>query len=238
MHLIRGWSWKKKSFENSFEHFQEETKSPSTPTNDEKLNTFIKFKEYKINCKIGTPGQKDRLTFSSSIFQINNGLKRGYSEHEICDAVIKSIAPDVGLRTYLEGKDNLNLKTLSRILRSHSKEPNATSLFTELSNDKQLPSESPQEFVVRIMSLRQKILFVSKEDSCGYSETFVQNCYLHAVLVGLRNDNNWNEFCPLLKNSMLSDEDILENLMLATSDEQEHFQNSNKKDINSIYKVI
>ena len=37
---------------------------------------------------------------------------------------------------------------------------------------------------------------------------------------------------------MLSDEDILENLMLATSDEQEHFQNSNKKDINSIYKLI
>ena len=238
MHLIRGWSWKKKSFENNFEHFQEETKSPSTPTNDEKLNTFIKFKEYKINGKIGTPGQKDRLTFLSLIFQINNGLKKGYSEHEICDAVIKSIAPDVGLRTYLEGKDNLNLKTLSRILRSHFKEPNATSLFTELSNDKQRPSESAQEFVVRIMSLRQKILFISKEDSCGYSEAFVQDCYLHAVLVGLRNNNNWNEFCPLLKNSMLSDEDTLENLMLATSDEQEHSQNFNKKDINSIYKLI
>ena len=37
---------------------------------------------------------------------------------------------------------------------------------------------------------------------------------------------------------MLSDEDTLENLMLATSDEQEHSQNFNKKDINSIYKLI
>ena len=104
----------KNGFENSFEHFQEETKSPSTLTNDEKLHTFIKFKEYKINGKIGTPRQKDRLNFSSLIFQINKTLKKGYSEHEICDAVIKSIAPDLALRIYLEGKDNLNLKALAR----------------------------------------------------------------------------------------------------------------------------
>ena len=95
------------------------------------MHTFIKFKEYKINGKIGTPGQKDRLNFSSLIFQINNGLKKEYGEHETCDAVIKCIAPDLAFRTYLVGKDNLNLKTLSRILRSHFKEPNAASLFTE-----------------------------------------------------------------------------------------------------------
>ena len=222
----------KNSFENSFEHFQEETKSTSTPTNDEKLHTFIKFKEYKINGKIGTPGQKDRLTFSSLIFQINDRLKKGYSEHEICDAFIKSIAPDLALRTYLEGKDNLNLKTLRRILRSHFKEPNATSLLTELNNNKQLPSESPQEFVLRVMSLRQETLFISKEDYCGYSEALVQDRFLHAILVGLRNDNIRNELRPLLKKSILSDEDILENLMLATPDEQEHFQNFNKKGVN------
>ena len=117
------------------------------------MNTFIKLKEYKINGKIGTPRQKDRLTFPSLIFQINNALKKGYGKHEICDAVIKSIAPDLALRTYLEEKDNLNSKTLSRILRSHFKEPNATSLFSELSNSKQLSSESAKEFVVRLMSL-------------------------------------------------------------------------------------
>ena len=177
----------KNSFENSFEHFQEETKSASTPTNDKKLHTFIKFKEYKINGKIATPGQKDRLAFSSLIFQINDRLKNRYSEHEICDAVIQSIAPDLALRTNLEGKDNFNLKTLRRILRSHFKEPNATSLFTELSNSKQLCSELAQEFVLRVMSLRQKILFISKEDFCGYSEALVQDRFLHAVLVGLRN---------------------------------------------------
>ena len=82
------------------------------------------------------------------------------------------------------------------------------------------------------MSLRQKILFVSKEDNCGYSETLVQYRFFHIILVGLRNDNIRNELHPLPKNSIFSDEDIIENLMLATSDEQEHFKNFNKKNIN------
>ena len=87
------------------------------------------------------------------------------------------------------------------------------------------------------MSLRQKILFVSKKDNCGYSETLVQDRFLHTILVGLRNDNIRNELHPLPKNSILSDGDIVENLMLATSDAQEHFNNFNKKknvNINSI----
>ena len=102
----KGMDLNKNSFEKSFEHFHEEIKSPLTT--DEKLHTFIKFKEYNINGKIDTPGQKDRLTFSSLIFQTNNGLKKGYSEHKIYDVVIKSVAPDLALRTYLEGKDNFN----------------------------------------------------------------------------------------------------------------------------------
>ena len=86
------------------------------------------------------------------------------------------------------------------------------------------------------MSLRQKMLFMSKEDNCGYSEALVQGCFLNTILGGLRNDNVRNELRPLLKNIILTDEDILENLMLAMYDEQEHFQNVNKKReyINSI----
>ena len=58
--------------------------------------------------------------------------------------------------------------------------------------------------------------------------------FLHAILVELRKDNIRNELRSLLKYSILSDEGILKNLMLAISDEQEHFENFNKKrvDIN------
>ena len=67
------------------------------------------------------------------------------------------------------------------------------------------------------MSLQHKILFISKEDNCGCSEALVQNRFLHTMLVGLRNNNIRNELCPLLKNNILSDEDILKNRMLATN---------------------
>ena len=66
---------------------------------------------------------------------------------------------------------------MSSILRFHFKEPSATSLFTGLSNSKQLVSESAQEFVVRLMSLRQNMLFISKEDNCGYSEALVRDFF-------------------------------------------------------------
>ena len=45
----------KKNFNNSFEQFQRGT--PKTETFDN-YQTFVQFKEFKINGKIGTPGQK------------------------------------------------------------------------------------------------------------------------------------------------------------------------------------
>ena len=53
--------------------------------------------------------KKDKLPFSSLIFQIQNELKKDCSDGEICDAIVKNIAPDLPLRTYLEGKADLNL---------------------------------------------------------------------------------------------------------------------------------
>ena len=70
---------------------------------------------------------------------------------------------------------------MSKVLRYHFGEPNATALFNELGNPKQMPTETAQEFVIRIMSLRQKVLFVSNEDKCGYNTSLIQG--------RLRNDN-------------------------------------------------
>ena len=45
--------------------------------------------------------QKDRLSFSSLIHQIENGLNNDYTEDEIKEAVIKAINPALSLRSYL-----------------------------------------------------------------------------------------------------------------------------------------
>ena len=41
-----------------------------------------------ISGQIGEPGQKDKLTYVSLTYQIDSGLERGYSDKDICDAVI------------------------------------------------------------------------------------------------------------------------------------------------------
>ena len=51
------------SFWNSFEHLQEESKSPLVLINNDELHIFIKFKEYKINEKTGALGQKRQTDF-------------------------------------------------------------------------------------------------------------------------------------------------------------------------------
>ena len=75
-------------------------------------------KDLKISGSIGLPGQKDKITFSSLAYQIENALKKGYKDSEICEAVVRSISPDLQLRGFLEGKSDLTLQNLHRILRS------------------------------------------------------------------------------------------------------------------------
>lgn len=110
-------------------------------------------KDYKISGQIGEPGKKDRLTFSSLARQIENGLSKGYPESEIVAAVI---------RANLEGKSDLSLPTLRRILRSHYQEKSATELYKQLTTEVQVNKETPQNFLIRVMDLRQKILFASQ----------------------------------------------------------------------------
>ena len=61
----------------------------------------------------------------------------------------------------------------------------------------------------------------------------MQNKFLNAILTGLRHDKKRHELRPLLKNSLLTDEDILENIVLATADEREHSNKFKGKQINT-----
>ena len=79
-------------------------------------------RDFKISGQIGDVSQKDRLSFSSLIHQVENGLNRGYKEKEVIEAVIKAINPALRLRSYLEGKPDLTLAKVRRILRSHYQE--------------------------------------------------------------------------------------------------------------------
>lgn len=97
-------------------------------TSQRQIAPAIWQKDLKISGLIGEPGQKDRLSFFSLARQIESGLNKGYLEQDIMDSVIRAITPGLQLRSYLEGKADLTLPTLRRILRSHYQEKNATEL--------------------------------------------------------------------------------------------------------------
>lgn len=186
-------------------------------------------REFKISGQIGEPGQRDKLSFSSLAHQIENGIKKNFPEHEIVHAVIKAISPGMQLRSYLEGRTNLTLPTLRRILRSHYQERGATELYKQLMAEVQDSKETPQTFLIRVLDLRQKILFASQEaeSSLKYDPVLVQNMFLHTILTGLHNDYIRSDLKPYLQQSDVSDELLLEKLNIACMTEAER-QNKKK----------
>ena len=64
--------------------------------------------------------------------------------------------------------------------------------FTDnLTSAAQEPCETPQQFLVRVMDLRQKIIFASQdsESEMNYDISFVQNMFLHALMTDFSEDN-------------------------------------------------
>ena len=97
------------------------TETPTKPkkcmkTEDLSSSSFLR-REFKISGQIGEPGQADKLTFVSLTHQIDSGIKRGYKETEIVDAVIRAISLHSSLRSYVETLKDLSLPKLRKILR-------------------------------------------------------------------------------------------------------------------------
>ena len=119
--------------------------------------------------------------------QIDAGLKAGYKENEIIDAVIRAVSPSLQLRSYLEMIQDLTLTHLHLIMKAHFKQKSGTELYQELSNLRQETNETPQDFLVRAMSLRQQIIFVSSasDSPIKYEPSLVQSLFLQVLETGL-----------------------------------------------------
>ena len=85
-------------------------------------------KDFRIHGQIGAPGQADKLIFQSLIRQVGDGLKKKYKPSEVINGVIRAISY-MPLREMLEGRQNLTLAELRRILRSHFNEKDALTSY-------------------------------------------------------------------------------------------------------------
>lgn len=69
-------------------------------------------REFRICGQIGEGGQRDRLSYTNLLHQMENGLSKGHSESEVIEAVIRAINPGLKLRDMLEIKTDLTLTQL------------------------------------------------------------------------------------------------------------------------------
>ena len=168
-------------------------------------------RELKISGQIGEPGQADKLTFVSLTHQIDSGIKRGYSENEIVDAVIRAISLHSSLRSYVETLANLSLAKLRKILLVHYREKSASELYQGLATIFQDANESPQQFLLRALDRRNKVTFASKESDCEvqYDEPLIQKTFMKSFETGLRSDILAANLRPILRQPNLSDEELM-----------------------------
>lgn len=111
-------------------------------------------------------------------------------------------------------------------MRSHYQERTATELYHQLSSTVQQPKEKPQEFLIRLLDLKQKILFASQETDSDlkYDPTLVHGMFVHSFSLGLQSENIKIEMKPYLEKKFISDEELFEKLNVCFSDELERSQ--------------
>ncbi len=188
-------------------------------------STSVFRRQFKIVGQIGQPNEKDKLSFTSLTRQIDTGLKQGYTEQEIVDGVIRAINGGMVLRSYVETYKDLSLERLRKILRNHYDVKSATELYQSLASICQGSKETPQEFLMRALDLRQKILFSStqdqSEDTLVYENDHIQKLFLRTVETGLQDENVRVRVRGYLRNPTISDEELILQVNNAVSTENE-----------------
>ena len=204
------------------------TKPANENPMDKLLTTSAFRRQFKINGQIGEPEQKDKLSFTSLVRQIQTGLSQGYKEEEIVDGVIRAITPGMVLCRYLETYKDLSLDRLKKPLRSHYGVKNTTELYQSLASASQEPKETPQTFLMRALDLRQHILFACYEggdnSTLKYDPGHVQSLFLRSVETGLQDESIRSKIRPFLEDPDVEDEFLIQQLNKAVSAESERLK--------------
>ena len=109
-------------------------------------------------------------------------------------------------------------------MKSHFKQKSATELYQELSVLRQEANESPQDFLVRALNLKQQIIFVSNATagSIKYGYSLVQVLFLHVVEIGLQDESVRAKLRPSLEVASVTNEQLMERVNRIMSAEAEH----------------
>ncbi|XP_061882771.1 uncharacterized protein LOC133633945 [Entelurus aequoreus] len=185
--------------------------------------SYLHRREFKVQGgQIGD--HSSDISYTSVCRQIDEGLKENFGDLEIVRGVLRIIKPG-DFKDMLMNKEDMTVAELKGFLQSHLGEKSSTELFQELMCAKQNEHETPQQFLYRVIGLKQRILFTSRqaETEIKCSPETVQGVFLHTVYQGIGHKHNdiRRELKPLLSDSTVTDETILKHVMKITSDESE-----------------
>lgn len=186
--------------------------------------SYLQRRDFKVHGgQVGDQGSD--LNYNSISKQIDEGVKEGFSEAEVVRGVLRIIKPGA-FKDMLVNKDSITVSELKGFLRSHLGEKATTEMFQELMCAKQSDQESPQQFLYRMIGLKQKLLFQSRQTSAdiSYDPNTIQEVFLHTIYqgLGIKHTDLRQRLRPLISNSQVTDEEILSQVMKIISDENEH----------------
>lgn len=179
-------------------------------------------REFKVHGGQISDSDSD-LSFNNLCKQIDDGLVEGFTEAEIIRTVLKIIKPGT-FKDMLVTKDNLTVAELKRFLRAHLRDKSSTELFQELSNAKQYDKESPQQFMYRLMGLKQRVMFASKQSTgFQYDDKLVQGVFLHSLYQGMNEKCSYirRDLKPHISNLSVTDDFILDVITRSLSEDTE-----------------
>ncbi|RXN36720.1 hypothetical protein ROHU_002708 [Labeo rohita] len=188
--------------------------------------SYLPRREFKVQGgQIGD--QSSDISYNNVCRQIDDGIKEGFPDSEIVRGVLRIMKPGI-FKEMLINKDDMTVTELKGFLQTHLREKNSTELFQELMCTKQDENETPQQFLYRVIGLKQRILLTSRlaDTNIKYSTATVQDVFLHTVYQGFghKHTDIRRELKPLLTNSGVTDEMILRHVMKITSEENERMK--------------
>ncbi|CAL9690927.1 unnamed protein product [Knipowitschia caucasica] len=164
------------------------------------------------------------ISYSSISKQMDRGVKENHTENEVVQAVLRIIKPGI-FKEMLTRKEEMSVAELKSFLQSHLGEKSTTELFQGLITAKQNEHETPQQFLYRMMGLKQKLIFISKQSDCDirYEPQTIQNVFLHTIYQGLneRHEDIRRELKHFLSDSTVTDDLLLKQMTKTTNEESE-----------------
>lgn len=184
---------------------------------------YLQRKEFRLHGGQISDTTSD-MTYNSICKQIDEGLQEKHTEGEIIRGVLRAIKPG-NFREMLTNKDDLTVTELKSFLQSHLGEKSSTELFQDLMCAKQHENETPQQFLYRMIGLKQRIMFTAKHAASvvKYDTSTIQCIFLNTVCQGIgeKYEDVRRELKPLLANPAVSDEALLRQVIKTTTEESE-----------------